>query len=473
MPENNANEPGAPKQSASTAGGRPGTRQRRIGERLVEACLITERQLNEALRLQASQGGRTVEILVSLGYLDPAAFTRFLARQPGIPSINLQHYEVARETLTLVPRKFAVDNEVFPLDRMGNLLTLAMACPLDTETIQKLETQTGLRVKPVLCAPGDVRQAINRYYRGEPSSENTGEQGAPESSAEDTVKALAGVMRLSSVAHMIRQIQYLPGLPDTVRRVKEAMGDSEISVKEIAEVLSADPALAAKVLSVANSAAYGFHQRVAEVGHAVSLLGLRETYSIVVAAKVIDMFDDKKNFEYRSFWRTSLDCAAAALAFAKASPIVKRASGVFTAGLLHDIGRIALAEVAPERYARVESALRGDALLDAEHEVMGLTHAEAGHELARHWELPPEIASAIRFHHTPEEAEEGKVLATLTALASVAANADNEGIALTDELFAGQESRLELLGIDSSELKSILSEYCEQKDALSVFGFAA
>lgn len=439
----------------------------------MEADLITEAQLEEALRLQAAQGGRIVEILISLGYLEAAAFTQFLARQPGIPSINLEHYEVPWEMLKLVPREFAVNNEVFPLDRMGNLLTLAMVCPLDTETIRKLEAQTGLRIKPLLCAPADVRIAIQRYYQSPPSDVNRHYELNEDLAGGEEADELAAPMRLSSVAHTVRQIRYLPGLPDTVQRVKEAMADPEVSVKDVATLLSGDPPIAGKVLSVANSPAYGFYQRVVEVGHAVSLLGLRETYAIVVAATVIEVFNEAGSFDYRAFWRTSLYCAAAASVFAKASAMAKHFRGSFAAGLLHDIGRIVFAELAQDRYARVDSSLHGEALLEAEREVMGLTHAEAGYELALHWELPREIATAIRFHHTPEEAKENRELAALIGLANITADADNAGMALTSDLYAGQDTNLELAGIKPTEVNGLLDEYLAQKEAVGGLGIIA
>ena len=466
MVEKNTNMPGEQGMRPSQSG----PKRKRIGQQLVEADLITQAQLEEALRLQSAQGGRIVEILISLGYLDAGTFTRFLARQPGIPSINLQHYEVPWEMLTLVPREFAVNNEVFPLDRMGNLLTLAMVCPLDTETIQKLETQTGLRIKPLLCAPADVRAAIQRYYQRQPMELDVEYQANEEVAGSEDAEELAAPMRLSSVGHMVRQIQYLPGLPETVHRVREAMADPEASVKEVAGVVSGDPPIAGKVLSVANSPAYGFHQRVVEVGHAVSLLGLRETYAIVAAATVIEMFDESDSFDYRAFWRTSLYCAAAAAVFANASAMAKHIRGGFAAGLLHDIGRIVFAEVAPDRYARVGFSLQGEALLEAEQEVMGLTHAEAGHELAQHWELPLEIANAIRFHHRPEDADANSELAAVIGLASIVADADNAGTPLTGELYAGRETWLEIAGIKPREVNGLLNEYLTQKEGVRAAG---
>ena len=148
----------------------------------------------------------------------------------------------------------------------------------------------------------------------------------------------------------------------------------------------------------------------------MTLLGLRETYSIVLSAAVIDFFDSSRRFDYKSFWLGAMCCAAASKITGKACR-GDRISGVFCAGLLHDIGRVALAEVAGDRYAQVQGNLYGSALIAAEEKVFGLAHPEAGFELATHWGLPTAIADAIRFHHTPEHAcEENRDIVSIVSV---------------------------------------------------------
>ncbi len=453
--------------------GRQGRGQtpKRIGQMLVEAGLVTEAQLDEALRQQSRRGGKIVEVLISLGYLEASAFIRFLAHQPGMASIHLDHYEVPQEIVGLVPREFAITHEVFPIDRLGNLLTLGMVCPLDGATIRKLEEDTGLRVKPILCAPADIRSAIQRYYRDTVDEEGYDEApstASPSGGLED----LAGSIRLSTVAHLVRQIQHLPTLPATVRRVKAAMEEPDSSLKEVARVIAQDPPLTAKVLSVANSASYGFPRKVSDIGMAVSLLGLRETYAIAVGASVIDLFDTSKNFDYKAFWRASLWCATATLVLARRAANCPQTTGLFAAGLIHDIGRIALSEVAPDRYARVGAGLEGEDLLEAEEKVVGFTHTEAGYELAEHWELPATIAHVIRFHHRPDQAPTDQEAASIVCLANHIAKADSAGNNLNEGLFTGYEPHLERCGIDPGALEAILDEYLAQKEALAASGIA-
>ncbi|GAG93783.1 unnamed protein product, partial [marine sediment metagenome] len=135
----------------------------RIGELLIEAGLINSEELEEALSAQKGQGGKTVENLIKLGYIKPTKYLDFLAKLPGIASIILSNYTVQKDVSELLPTDFALKHEVFPIDKMGKRLTLAMACPLDAETIKLVEAFTGLKVSPLLCETTEIRKAIKQY----------------------------------------------------------------------------------------------------------------------------------------------------------------------------------------------------------------------------------------------------------------------------------------------------------------------
>src|SRR5690606_9336911 len=179
----------------------------------------------------------------------------------GVASLNLSNYEVPRELVALVPREFALKHEVFPIDRLGKLLTVGMVCPLDAATIGELERFSGLRVKPILCSAQDIRQAIQRYYPPE------GILGVAEGTSGAgpvplPLQRLETSLRLRNVVALIRGIEGLPTLPETVARVRQAMAEPGSSIEDVAQIVNTDPPLAARVLRVANSAAYGFPHRI-------------------------------------------------------------------------------------------------------------------------------------------------------------------------------------------------------------------
>lgn len=477
------------RQDLPSAGGRPplnDASRKRIGELLIGEGLITLAQLNEALAAQQERGGKIVENLIALGHLDAASFTRFIARQPGVGSIGLSNYEIPRDIISLIPKSFAVQHEVVPIDKLGRLLTLGMVCPLDAATIRQLEEKTGLRVKPLLCSPEDVRRAIDRYYSSGKDEEEDGgahaagtartaarpsaAAGTPDASklpgiAADVVQQARGLessIKLARVAKLIRQLDTLPALPETVQRAREAMSDPNSSVSDVTDIIKLDPPVAAKILGVANSAAYGFPHRIEDLTLAVSLLGLRETYSILLSVAVVDLFHVSKLFDYRAFWLDAMCCAAASRFVAKAASKRERA-GVFAAGLLHRVGQVALAEVAPDAYAQVGRNLVGADLIEAEERVIGIGHPEAGFELANHWGLPAEIAEPIRFYHRPGLAKEAAECVAIVALGEVMTRAVGVKHEENTHLFRGFEDALKALRLDEESAEAMLEDFLARR----------
>ena len=137
---------------------------RKIGEMLRMCGLISHAELLEALRFQRERGGRLVRALVLLGHLEPQVFAQFLAKEMRLPCIELCRYEVSDEVLSLVPWEFVLGREVMPLERLKQVLTAAMVCPLDTATVNELHGLTGLQIRPILCTASDLRRSAQRYY---------------------------------------------------------------------------------------------------------------------------------------------------------------------------------------------------------------------------------------------------------------------------------------------------------------------
>ncbi len=431
----------------------------RIGEKLLTTGLIEQKQLDEALNAQREQGGGSlINILVSFGYVTPHACLRYLGDLPSAET-DLSSYELSRELVAQVPKQFALDHEAIPIDRSGSVVTVAMVHPLDASTIRELEETTGLTVKTVMCSAVDVRHAIERYYPAEEAAPSA----APEAHAPEDVESLNSPMRLWHVARLIEKIDSLPALPETVRRVREAMDNPDSSVADVADIIMMDPPMAAKVLSVANSAAYGFRQRVNDVTHGVSLLGLREAYGLVLSASVQSFYARSTNFDHRQFWAESMDCASASRIIARHTGR-QNAFGLFSAALLHDLGRVALTEAAPQLYSQVDQNLPPGQLLAREEEVLGMTHTEAGHTLALKWDLPSEITEPIRFHHRPELARDAQENVWTVSLAIAVTQCRDHEEEL-DALFVKHGQILEYLGLDLDTVGVIVNEFAAQGDS--------
>ncbi|MEK7794899.1 MAG: HDOD domain-containing protein [Candidatus Hydrogenedentota bacterium] len=432
--------------------------RKRIGELLVAEGFVEPHQVAEALRIQKQKGGKTVEILISLGFLSVGRFASFVSKHQGIPSLELANYRIDSEITSLIPRDFVVKHEIFPIDKLGKLLTVGMVCPLDTDTLEMLERTTKLRVKPVLCSAADLRKAIDMYYPNNHAKKT-------EAKRQFDGDELESSMKIQIVGKLLRDIEGLPTLPTTVQKVQEAAQNDSVALKDVAVVVEKDPAIAAKLLHLANSAAYGFPNKVDSIQMATTLLGLKETYLVVLSSAVVNMIEKADGFNYQKFWNDAMFCAIAAKQIADACG-ERRRPGVFTAGLLHDIGRFALHEVAPGWYKRVNPGLTGTELVDEENRVMGIAHPEAGFTLAERWGLPKEICEAVRFHHCPENADDSKDLAAMIAAAAGLTEARSNPLP-DGGLPEVVVTRFAALGIDADEASRIrlLAENAQKSGA--------
>ncbi|MBI2435951.1 MAG: HDOD domain-containing protein [Candidatus Hydrogenedentes bacterium] len=415
-----------PSPSATTAGrdrhGRKDASKLRIGELLVQQGIVSQHQLERALARQKDKGGKVVENLIALDFLDTRTFLNFLSKQPGTASIDLLNYTIPSEVIDLVPADFALKHELLPIDKMGRQLTVGMACPLDSETVNELVEMTGMKIRPLLVSMNDIRVALERYYRPRraetfnlPPSVTPALRPSP--TPQETLPKVESALTFETVVHLVREVTSLPALPETVREVRAAMENPASSATDVAEIIRKDPSISAKVLGLANSPAYGFSHHVDSVELATSLLGLREIYSVVLSSAVIDYFERSSTFDYKGFWRRSMICATAAKILAKEGGR-KDLSGIFAAGLMHDLGRAVLAEVVPQRYKELDQHMPDEELIAKENELFGVAHPEVGYILAKGWKLPVAICEAIRFHHDFRQAQQGRDIVTLVALAA-------------------------------------------------------
>jgi type IV pilus assembly protein PilB len=136
----------------------------KLGEILVRENLISPQNLREALDYQREHGGRLAFSLVKLGLVSDDMITAVLSRQYGIPSVNLELFNIDSAVLRLIPQEVAQKHSVLPLSRVGATLTLAMVDPTNVFALDDVKFMTGLNVEPVVVAEGSVQQAIAKYY---------------------------------------------------------------------------------------------------------------------------------------------------------------------------------------------------------------------------------------------------------------------------------------------------------------------
>ena len=231
-----------------------------------------------------------------------------------------------------------------------------------------------------------------------------------------------GTARLTWLVH----IQQLPALPQALQAVWQAQRDDRLSLPHCVELIEHDPALAGRILRLANAAFYGASGQVSNIGDAMRLLGLR-TVAAALSAAVLSQALSKLScpgFDLAEHWRHAVGTAL--LARTLAPRVALSADDAFLAGLMHDMGLLVLASHAPDDTAEILrlASRMGWPACQAERHVLGVDHPQVGAAVAAHWRFPARIVQAIAQHHAPPAPQggAGMSLAGLIQLATTAAD---------------------------------------------------
>jgi type IV pilus assembly protein PilB len=149
----------------------------KLGELLLKENMVTPQQLQEALGHQKMNGGKLGKAFVSLGYVRDEEITSLLSRQYGVPSINLDHFEVDPTIIKIIPAETARKYQILPLSRSGATLTIAMADPTNVFAMDDIKFMTGYNVEPVVASESSLEEAIEKYYGSTRSLELRREAG--------------------------------------------------------------------------------------------------------------------------------------------------------------------------------------------------------------------------------------------------------------------------------------------------------
>jgi type IV pilus assembly protein PilB len=138
----------------------------KLGEILVRENLVTSQQLRETLEYQRANGGRLGSNLVKLGFISDDVVTAVLSRQYGVPSINLDLFQIETEVIKLISEDVAQKYTVLPISKVGATLTMAMADPTNVFAMDDIKFMTGLNVEPVIASETSIQLAISKYFSG-------------------------------------------------------------------------------------------------------------------------------------------------------------------------------------------------------------------------------------------------------------------------------------------------------------------
>jgi putative nucleotidyltransferase with HDIG domain len=206
---------------------------------------------------------------------------------------------------------------------------------------------------------------------------------------------------------LISRIRSLPSLPSLYLKIQDELSSPDASISRIADVISQDPAMTAKILQIVNSAYFGIPQQISNPATAVNMLGLDTIQAIVLSTHAFSQFDKVPPcIDLDGMWHHSTLVGELSNQIAKAEGSDKQTcSDARVAGMLHDVGKLVLLANLPEEYARLHelaAELKGN-LCELERLEWGATHAEVGAYLLGLWGLPESVVKAVALHHGPSD----------------------------------------------------------------------
>lgn len=253
----------------------------------------------------------------------------------------------------------------------------------------------------------------------------------------------------------------MPPMPEVAMRLLRALDRDDLSLPELAAIVGRDPALAARVLRLANSARYAPSRRIATLGDAAALLGLRTLRDVALAACLVGSFPKVEGFDRLVFWRGTLALAAYAQTLAQLLGDIDPDTA-YVGGLMLRTGQILMLMVDPpmvQRIGRLSTEI--DSRMSFERSLLGCNHPEITAELARHWQFPTELIDAFRAASSPLAARPFSRLGAVLRLASVISESHEHGQTACEALESTHPDLLERLGLDLASLAAVLPEHAD------------
>jgi putative nucleotidyltransferase with HDIG domain len=230
-------------------------------------------------------------------------------------------------------------------------------------------------------------------------------------SAIERATHLDGILNNKRLASIIGSMQQLPSLPESCLQMREALADPDATSQHIAQLVERDPAMSAKVLQLVNSAFFGVARNISDVNTAITYLGKSTLENLVLSVEIFRIFRPTRKIPGFSLEELHAHAQLTAkMAGHVAGDSATRRLGM-VAGLLHDVGKLVLAEATPEHFARAIAGAQKEKrpLFEVEEELTGVSHAEVGAYLLSMWGIPYLIVEAVAHHHHLERVATEKI----------------------------------------------------------------
>lgn len=259
---------------------------------------------------------------------------------------------------------------------------------------------------------------------------------------------------------IIKRIESFPAMSSAAAKVLSLLEDPDFNPAQVENALRQDPSLTANILRLSNSAYFGLSSKVGSIKQALVLLGWRRLSQLVLASCVTAMMNREVpgyDIPPGDLWRHSIAVSVAAEGLVDELKL-KAGDEIFTAALLHDLGKLVLGAFVKEELVKIEeAAATGLAFEEAEMLVLGTDHAEIGARILERWSLPQSIVRAVRWHSDPDKSTETDVMVDTVHVANVLCSMMGIGIAREGLRHKPSPSATKRLGVSVPALERVAS----------------
>ncbi len=282
---------------------------------------------------------------------------------------------------------------------------------------------------------------------------------------------------MQAIDEFIKNVRYLPPAPKVVPDLMKLLNKVDVDSSKVVKMISLDPSLTANVLRLCNSAYFAAAIPTTDLQEAVTRIGFRQVYQLVTAAtgaKLLAAPAKGYGLDPGELWKHSVATAVASQLMAK--KLGDDQNLVFTAGLLHDIGKVVLAQAAEGTYDKIfrEAEIHQLSILECETNLLGVNHADVGGRLLAKWKFPENVVMAVTHHHAPRNAKQHERLASFVYLGNMVAYFMGHGFGHIAFAMRGREEALSILNLPPESIPQFMMETFEQMHVIeALFSLAS
>jgi putative nucleotidyltransferase with HDIG domain len=278
----------------------------------------------------------------------------------------------------------------------------------------------------------------------------------------------------TKIENIMAKVKSFPSMPAAAAKLLSLLENSDTTAMQIEEILRFDPGLTANVLKLTNSASFGLPSKVGSVRQAFVLMGSKKLVQLVLASCVHSVMEKPVagyDLPFGELWRHAIAVSVAAEALVMELKI-SAPDVVFTAALLHDVGKLVLGGFVNDELEEIEDQATGEISFEAAEQcVLGTNHAEIGALILKNWSFPPEIVEAVQWHHTPAAVKEPSNLTDIVHVADVLSLMIGIGVGREGLQYQPSLAATKRLGLTPFQLEKVASQTLQRVNELSdVFG---